>query len=70
MTSSALRAPRVHCAPMTDPTFWWQIVHAGRRIEALPYPISIDVAELRETLASEECQERLVGLRRFVAFGG
>ncbi len=45
---------------------WRQIVHAGRRVEAVPYPISVDVAELRAILAGDECQERLIGLRRFV----
>ena len=45
---------------------WRQVVHAGRRVEAVPYPISVDVDELRQNLAGTECQERLASLKNYV----
>lgn len=42
---------------------WRQVAYQGRRVEARPYPISIDVAELRGILASEEGQGHLASLR-------
>jgi trehalose 6-phosphate synthase len=45
---------------------WRQIVYGGRRVEAAPYPISVDVDELRRVLASNEGQEQLSAIRTIV----
>jgi trehalose 6-phosphate synthase len=45
---------------------WRQIVYQGRRVEAAPYPISVDVDELRQVLAGPEGREHLAGIRSFV----
>lgn len=44
---------------------WRRIRHEGREIEAAPYPISVDVDDLRRQLASDEGQEQVARMRNF-----